>query len=179
MDCTENIKHIYPWFFNVKCTWMWIAPQKTYTNWSFFNLRCFSLQKSCILCIHCDYILSRKVNVFAILCIFFHRSHSHRHFSESDCVMLSPVELQHQNYACNEVFPEPTDCHAAQCPIHQRYGRLTEWWSEFMWGESIHTHSIPLYPQLVCAESLWCSHFIFHMRTEREEVTIWNLYFEQ
>ncbi|KAG8003609.1 hypothetical protein GBF38_018804 [Nibea albiflora] len=52
-----------------------------------------------------------------------HRSHSHRHSSESDCVMLSPVELQHQN---NEVFPEPTDCHAAQCPIHQRYGRLTE-----------------------------------------------------
>ncbi|KAE8294292.1 Pseudopodium-enriched atypical kinase 1 [Larimichthys crocea] len=56
-----------------------------------------------------------------MLPVKLHRSHSHRHFSESDCVMLSPVELQHQNYACNEVFPEPTDCHAAQCPIHQRY----------------------------------------------------------
>ncbi|KAM9358296.1 inactive tyrosine-protein kinase PRAG1 [Symphorus nematophorus] len=51
-----------------------------------------------------------------------HRSHSSRLSSaESDSVMLSPVGLQHQNYACNDVFPEPTDCHAAQCPIHQRY----------------------------------------------------------
>lgn len=51
-----------------------------------------------------------------------HRSHPSRHSSvESDCVMLSPVELQHQKYTCNDVFPEPTDCHAAQCPIHQRY----------------------------------------------------------
>ncbi|KAF0042263.1 hypothetical protein F2P81_005795 [Scophthalmus maximus] len=40
---------------------------------------------------------------------------------ETDCVMLSPVGLQHQNYTYNDVFPEPTDCHAAQCPIHQRY----------------------------------------------------------
>ncbi|XP_045905966.1 inactive tyrosine-protein kinase PEAK1 [Micropterus dolomieu] len=39
----------------------------------------------------------------------------------SDCVMLSPVGLQRQNYAFNDVFLEPTDCHAAQCPIHQRY----------------------------------------------------------
>ncbi|KAI9547681.1 hypothetical protein NQZ68_014947 [Dissostichus eleginoides] len=36
----------------------------------------------------------------------------------SDCLMLSPVGLQHQNYTYNDVFPEPTDCHAAQCPIH-------------------------------------------------------------
>ncbi|XP_076583088.1 inactive tyrosine-protein kinase PRAG1 [Chaetodon auriga] len=51
-----------------------------------------------------------------------HRSRSFRGSSmESDCDMLSPVGLQHQNYTCNDVFPEPTDCHAAQCPIHQRY----------------------------------------------------------
>ncbi|XP_035509945.1 inactive tyrosine-protein kinase PEAK1 [Morone saxatilis] len=51
-----------------------------------------------------------------------HRSNSFRLSSEeSDCVMLSPVGLRYQNYACNDVFPEPTDCHAAQCPIHQRY----------------------------------------------------------
>ncbi|XP_029905486.1 inactive tyrosine-protein kinase PEAK1 [Myripristis murdjan] len=40
---------------------------------------------------------------------------------DSDCVMLSPVGSQHQHYAHNDVFSEPTDCHAAQCPIHQRY----------------------------------------------------------
>ncbi|XP_070817504.1 inactive tyrosine-protein kinase PEAK1-like isoform X2 [Chaetodon trifascialis] len=51
-----------------------------------------------------------------------HRSRSFRGSSVgSDCDMLSPVGLQHQNYSCNDVFPEPTDCHAAQCPIHQRY----------------------------------------------------------
>ncbi|XP_044055343.1 inactive tyrosine-protein kinase PRAG1 [Siniperca chuatsi] len=51
-----------------------------------------------------------------------HRSQSFRRSSvESDCVMLSTVGLQHQNYAYNDVFPEPTDCHAARCPIHQRY----------------------------------------------------------
>lgn len=44
-----------------------------------------------------------------------------RSSAESDCALLSPVGLQHQNYAYNDVFPEPTDCHAAQCPIHQRY----------------------------------------------------------
>ncbi|XP_037625575.1 inactive tyrosine-protein kinase PRAG1 [Sebastes umbrosus] len=51
-----------------------------------------------------------------------HRSLSSRCSSmESDCVMLSsPVGLQHPNYVHNDVF-EPTDCHAAQCPIHQRY----------------------------------------------------------
>ncbi|KAK5870100.1 hypothetical protein PBY51_024761 [Eleginops maclovinus] len=36
----------------------------------------------------------------------------------SDCVMLSSVGLQHQNYTYNDVFAEPTDCHAAECPIH-------------------------------------------------------------
>ncbi|XP_044217020.1 inactive tyrosine-protein kinase PEAK1 isoform X2 [Thunnus albacares] len=35
--------------------------------------------------------------------------------------MVSPVGLQHQNSTYNDVFPETTDCHAAQCPIHQRY----------------------------------------------------------
>ncbi|XP_042368206.1 inactive tyrosine-protein kinase PRAG1 [Plectropomus leopardus] len=50
------------------------------------------------------------------------RSHSSRHSSvESDCVMLSPAGLQHQNLTYNDVFQEPTDCNAAQCPIHQRY----------------------------------------------------------
>ncbi|XP_054585969.2 uncharacterized protein peak3 isoform X1 [Nothobranchius furzeri] len=45
----------------------------------------------------------------------------HRHSSvESDCV-LSPAGFLQQNYGCNEVFTEPTDCHADQCPIHQRY----------------------------------------------------------
>ncbi|CAI5639242.1 inactive tyrosine-protein kinase PEAK1 [Oreochromis niloticus] len=43
----------------------------------------------------------------------------HRHSSvESDS---SPVVPQHQSSAYNDVFPEPTDCNAAQCPIHQRY----------------------------------------------------------
>ncbi|XP_039984943.1 inactive tyrosine-protein kinase PEAK1 [Xiphias gladius] len=51
-----------------------------------------------------------------------HCSHSLSHSSiESDCVMLTPVELQHQYNTYNNVFPEPTDCHAAQCPIHRRY----------------------------------------------------------
>ncbi|XP_040895824.1 inactive tyrosine-protein kinase PEAK1 [Toxotes jaculatrix] len=51
-----------------------------------------------------------------------HRSHSFSRSSvESDCLIPSPAGLQHQNYAYNDVFPEPTDCHAAQCPIHQRY----------------------------------------------------------
>lgn len=45
---------------------------------------------------------------------------------ETDCVMLSPVGLHHLNHTYNEVFSEPTDCHADQCPIHQRYGRFTE-----------------------------------------------------
>ncbi|XP_071343660.1 inactive tyrosine-protein kinase PEAK1-like [Trachinotus anak] len=50
-----------------------------------------------------------------------HRSRSSSRSSmEPDCVMLSPVGLQHQN-TYNDVFSEPTDCHAAQCPIHQRY----------------------------------------------------------
>ncbi|KAI3368864.1 hypothetical protein L3Q82_025845, partial [Scortum barcoo] len=40
---------------------------------------------------------------------------------ESDSTMHSPVGLQYQNHAWNDVFPEPTDCHAARCPIHQRY----------------------------------------------------------
>ncbi|XP_032382133.1 inactive tyrosine-protein kinase PRAG1 [Etheostoma spectabile] len=49
-----------------------------------------------------------------------HRSHSSRCSSVgSDCFTLSPVGLQ--NYSYSDVFPEPTDCHAAQCPIHQRY----------------------------------------------------------
>ncbi|XP_029987792.1 inactive tyrosine-protein kinase PRAG1 [Sphaeramia orbicularis] len=54
-----------------------------------------------------------------------HRSHSSRGSSaESDCVesvVFSPAGLQHQNYTYIDVFPEPTDCHADQCPIHQRY----------------------------------------------------------
>uniref|UniRef100_UPI0037E91D7B inactive tyrosine-protein kinase PEAK1-like n=1 Tax=Semicossyphus pulcher TaxID=241346 RepID=UPI0037E91D7B len=51
-----------------------------------------------------------------------HRSRSSRCSSvESDCAPLSPVVLQHPNHFDNDVFPEPTDCHAAQCPIHQRY----------------------------------------------------------
>ncbi|XP_036971864.1 protein PEAK3 [Acanthopagrus latus] len=49
------------------------------------------------------------------------KQHRSRASVESDCVILSPVGFQHQNYAYNDVFPEPTDCHAAQCPIHQRY----------------------------------------------------------
>ncbi|KAF1385840.1 hypothetical protein PFLUV_G00111930 [Perca fluviatilis] len=49
-----------------------------------------------------------------------HRSHSSRCSSVgSDCVTLSPVGPQ--NYTYSDVFPEPTDCHATQCPIHQRY----------------------------------------------------------
>ncbi|XP_071375051.1 inactive tyrosine-protein kinase PEAK1-like [Centroberyx affinis] len=40
---------------------------------------------------------------------------------ESDCIMLSPFGQQHQSYPFNDVFPEATDCHAAGCPIHQRY----------------------------------------------------------
>ncbi|XP_034035076.1 inactive tyrosine-protein kinase PRAG1 [Thalassophryne amazonica] len=35
---------------------------------------------------------------------------------DSDFVPLSPLGLTY-----NDVFNEPTDCHAAQCPIHQRY----------------------------------------------------------
>ncbi|XP_041648077.1 inactive tyrosine-protein kinase PEAK1 [Cheilinus undulatus] len=48
-----------------------------------------------------------------------HRSRSSRCSSvESDSVLLSPIG---PNYAHNEVFSELTHCHAARCPIHQRY----------------------------------------------------------
>ncbi|XP_044217021.1 inactive tyrosine-protein kinase PEAK1 isoform X3 [Thunnus albacares] len=50
-----------------------------------------------------------------------HRSQSRCSSEGSDSVMVSPVGLQHQNSTYNDVFPETTDCHAAQCPIHQRY----------------------------------------------------------
>ncbi|KAM4574417.1 inactive tyrosine-protein kinase PEAK1 [Fundulus diaphanus] len=45
----------------------------------------------------------------------------HRRSSvESDSV-FSPAGLQHNSFGPSDVFSEPTDCHAAQCPIHQRY----------------------------------------------------------
>lgn len=45
----------------------------------------------------------------------------HRRSSvESDSV-FSPAGLQHHSLGYSDVFCEPTDCHAAQCPIHQRY----------------------------------------------------------
>ncbi|XP_027883596.1 inactive tyrosine-protein kinase PEAK1 [Xiphophorus couchianus] len=45
----------------------------------------------------------------------------HRRSSvESDSV-FSPAGFQHPSFAYSDVFSEPTDCHAAQCPIHQRY----------------------------------------------------------
>ncbi|KAG7513377.1 hypothetical protein JOB18_006352 [Solea senegalensis] len=49
------------------------------------------------------------------------KQHRSRSSVEAECVTLSPVELQAQNDAFSDVFIEPTDCHAAQCPIHQRY----------------------------------------------------------
>lgn len=81
-----------------------------------------TLENSVSLLMYCAYGWG-----FVTLCVFLHRSHSSRCSSvEPDCVALSPAELQHQGYTCNDVFPEPTDCHAAQCPIHQRYGRFTD-----------------------------------------------------
>ncbi|KAK2907741.1 inactive tyrosine-protein kinase PEAK1 [Channa argus] len=51
-----------------------------------------------------------------------HRRSSLSHSSmESDCAIFNPVGLQNQNYTYNDVFSETTDCHADQCPIHQRY----------------------------------------------------------
>ncbi|XP_047230464.1 inactive tyrosine-protein kinase PEAK1 [Girardinichthys multiradiatus] len=45
----------------------------------------------------------------------------HRRSSmESDSV-FSPAGLQHHSFGYSNVFSEPTDCHAAQCPIHHRY----------------------------------------------------------
>ncbi|XP_034438693.1 inactive tyrosine-protein kinase PRAG1 [Hippoglossus hippoglossus] len=49
------------------------------------------------------------------------KQHRSRSRSSADSFLLSPVGLQHQNYAYDDVFSEPTDCHADQCPIHQRY----------------------------------------------------------
>ncbi|KAM4629271.1 inactive tyrosine-protein kinase PRAG1 [Polymixia lowei] len=40
---------------------------------------------------------------------------------ESDGDMFSPLGPQHQNHTYSDVFSEAADCHAAQCPIHQRY----------------------------------------------------------
>ncbi|KAM3876113.1 uncharacterized protein ACN63O_022885 [Diretmus argenteus] len=40
---------------------------------------------------------------------------------DSDCGMFIPLGLQHHSHTCHDVFSDPTDCHAAQCPIHQRY----------------------------------------------------------
>ncbi|XP_029003274.1 inactive tyrosine-protein kinase PRAG1 [Betta splendens] len=54
-----------------------------------------------------------------------HRSNSLSPCSvDADCLLLSQVGLQHQTYTPNEVFSEPTDCHADRCPIHQRYDRF-------------------------------------------------------
>ncbi|XP_053286413.1 inactive tyrosine-protein kinase PRAG1 [Pleuronectes platessa] len=47
------------------------------------------------------------------------KQHRSRSRSSADSSLLSPVGLQHQNY--DDVFSEPTDCHADQCPIHKRY----------------------------------------------------------
>ncbi|XP_015238130.1 PREDICTED: pseudopodium-enriched atypical kinase 1-like [Cyprinodon variegatus] len=45
----------------------------------------------------------------------------HRRSSmESDSV-FSPTGFQHPSLGYSDVFSQPTDCHAAQCPIHQRY----------------------------------------------------------
>ncbi|KAM6921138.1 inactive tyrosine-protein kinase PRAG1 [Xenentodon cancila] len=46
-----------------------------------------------------------------------------RRFSsvDSDSIILSPTRLQHQNYACSDVFQDYADCHAAQCPIHHHH----------------------------------------------------------
>lgn len=52
--------------------------------------------------------------------------------SEFDSATLSPVGLQHPNCACDDVFSDSADCHAVLCPVHQRYGRLTERQSEVM-----------------------------------------------
>lgn len=92
-----------------------------------------TLENSVSLLMYCAYGWG-----FVILCISLHRSHSSRCSSvEPDCVALSPVELQHQSYTCNDVFPEPTDCHAAQCPIHQRYGRFTDGLNAIISTESV------------------------------------------
>lgn len=42
---------------------------------------------------------------------------------DSDCVFLSHAGLQHQN-AGHNVVTDSTDCHAAQCPVHQHYGEV-------------------------------------------------------
>ncbi|XP_041861349.1 inactive tyrosine-protein kinase PEAK1 [Melanotaenia boesemani] len=46
-----------------------------------------------------------------------------RKHSSMDCDSFTPSPFDHKlhNFAYNEVFTEPTDCHATQCPIHQSY----------------------------------------------------------
>lgn len=42
---------------------------------------------------------------------------------ELDGSVSSPLgPHQHQGSTCTDVFSAATDCHALQCPIHQRYG---------------------------------------------------------
>lgn len=68
----------------------------------------------------------RIVSIFVTMGIFLLRTHLSRGSSgDSESVSLSPVELQHRSDTYSDVFLEPTDCHAAHCPIHQRYGGFT------------------------------------------------------
>uniref|UniRef100_A0A3Q2NQJ6 PEAK family member 3 n=1 Tax=Fundulus heteroclitus TaxID=8078 RepID=A0A3Q2NQJ6_FUNHE len=53
----------------------------------------------------------------------------HRSSVESDSV-FSSAGLQHHSFGPSEVFSGPTDCHAAQCPIHQRYKHQMRFFSD-------------------------------------------------
>lgn len=104
------------------------------------------------------------------------RSHSSRCSSvEHDWALLSPVESH--SYTYNEVFPEATDCHAAQCPIHQRYGGLQLhatiksalcMWSVW-WGEKNRLQCTKMWGWLL-------SVCVFDWEL-KEEVTVGNCYF--
>ncbi|KAM7388398.1 hypothetical protein PAMP_024574 [Pampus punctatissimus] len=49
------------------------------------------------------------------------KRHSRSRCSSAESDGVNPAGLQRQNSTFSNVFPEPTDCHADQCPIHQSY----------------------------------------------------------
>lgn len=124
----------------IKCLYGKKTQNKIFTLWT---LGCIAIDpQHKFSCLHLKlifiYLFSTEAtaaehrhsfNSLPSMCWIFFFSSNRRHSSRCsstghDCGPLSPVEL-HSSNAYNDVFPEATDCHAVQCPIHQRYGGLT------------------------------------------------------
>lgn len=158
----------------IKCLYGKKTQNKIFTLWT---LGCIAIDpQHKFSCLHLKLIfiyfplkrLLQNTVTLSILfqaCVgFFFFSSNRRHSSRCsstghDCGPLSPVEL-HSSNAYNDVFPEATDCHAAQCPIHQRYGGLTWDFGHVYGGSMVGKQGLAHYK---CN----CSQFVFLRRTER------------